>query len=224
MGIKRKGTISINTSTVEGSKNQIEAGLVYIKSSLKTAMNEARLGGDRSESNRLMEWLEDIYDTVAPMSTKRGILRFPPIPLTKKLRDELVTGPVDRGRMRPKTVDVGTDTVLTPNWWESEQKRRKKESSRRRAAKAGAQGPSAVKNHTDTGAESAMETDGEGWREVVGRKTTTAPPSGKAMGLPLPRRTGAKLRAKLPAVLVKVAAGSSYADTVRAVRHNSELN
>ncbi|KAL4121986.1 hypothetical protein QTP88_014401 [Uroleucon formosanum] len=44
------------------------------------------------------------------------------------------------------------------------------------------------------------------------------------MGLPIPLRTGAKFRAKPPAVLVKVAAGSSYADTVRAVRNNSEVN
>ncbi|CAI6376814.1 unnamed protein product [Macrosiphum euphorbiae] len=120
-------------------------------------------------------------------------------------------------------VDVGTDTVLTPNWWESEQERRKKESSRR-SAKVGSRGPSAVVNHADTGAESAMETDGEGWREVAGRKATAAPHSGRAMGLPIPMRTGAKFRAKPPAVLVKVAAGSSHADTVRAVRNNSEVN
>ncbi|XP_022175278.1 uncharacterized protein LOC111037190 [Myzus persicae] len=69
-----------------------------------------------------------------------------------------------------------------------------------------------------------METDGEGRREVVGRKTTTAPPSGRAMGLHIPLRTGAKLRAKPPAVLVNLAAGSSYADIVRAVRQNSEFN
>jgi len=224
MGSKRKCTISTLTSTVEGSENQIEAGLAYIKSSLKSAMNEVRSGGDKSASNRLMKMLEDIYDTVAPMLTKKGKLRSPLFPPAKKLRDELVTGPVDRCFTRPEMVDVGTDTVLTPNWWESEQERRKKESSRRRAAKTGARGPSAVENHADTGAESAMETDGEVWREVVGRKATKAPPSGRAMGLPIPLRTGAKHRAKPPAVLVKVAAGSSYADTVRAVRNNSEVN
>ncbi|KAL4119778.1 hypothetical protein QTP88_012550 [Uroleucon formosanum] len=139
-----------------------------------------------------MKLLEEIYDTVAPMLTKKGKLRSPLLPSANKLRDVLVTGPVDRGLSRPEMVDVGTDTALTPNWWESEQERRKKESSRRRAAKASARGSSAVENHADTGAESLMETDGEG--------------------------------AKPPAVLVKVAAGSSYADTVRAVRNNSEVN
>ncbi|KAL4136260.1 hypothetical protein QTP88_007811 [Uroleucon formosanum] len=147
-----------------------------------------------------MKLLEEIYDTVAPMLTKKGKLRSPLLPSAKKLRDVLVTGPVDRGLSRPEMVDVGTDTVLTPNWWESEQERRKKESSRRRAAKAGARGSSAVENHADTGAELAMVTDGEGWREVVGRKTTAAPPSRRAMGLPIPLRTGAKFRAKPPSV------------------------
>jgi len=155
MGIKRKGTISTLTSTVEGRENQIEANLAYIKSSLKSAMNGARSEDDKSASNRLMKLLEDIYDTVAPMLTKKGKFRSPPLPLTKKLRDEIVTCPVDRGSIRPEMVDVGTDTVLTPNWLESEQERRKKESRSQR-------GPSAGENHADTGAESAMETNGEG--------------------------------------------------------------
>jgi len=144
-----------------------------------------------------MKLLEEIYDTVAPMLTKKGKLRSPLLPSAKKLRDVLVTGPVDRGLSRPEMVDVGTDTVLTSNWWESEQERQKKESSRRRAAKAGAQGSSAVENHADTGVESAMETDGEGWWvEVVGRKTSAAPLSRRATGIPILLRTGAKFRAK----------------------------
>jgi len=75
-------------------------------------------------------------------------------------------------------------------------------------------------NHNDAVAESAMDTDGEGWKEAVDRKTTTAPPSGRTVGQHISRKTVAKP----PANLVKVAAGSSYAYTVRAVRHNSELN
>ncbi|CAI6377807.1 unnamed protein product [Macrosiphum euphorbiae] len=78
--------------------------------------------------------------------------------------------------------------------------------------------------HTDDGAESAMETDGEAWKEVVGRKTTSAPPNGRTVGQHIPLRTGAKHMAKPPAVLVKLAAGSSYADTVRAIRQNKEIN
>jgi len=41
---------------------------------------------------------------------------------------------------------------------------------------------------------------------------------------PIPLRTGVKPMAKPPVVLVKDAAVSSYADTNRAVRQNSELN
>jgi hypothetical protein len=69
-----------------------------------------------------------------------------------------------------------------------------------------------------------METDGERWKEVVGRKTTAAPPNGRTVGQHIPLRTGAKHRAKPLAVLVKLAAGSSFADTVRAIRQNSEIN
>lgn len=66
--------------------------------------------------------------------------------------------------------------------------------------------------------------DGEGWKEVVFRKTTAAPPNGRTLGQHIPLRTGAKNSAKPPAVLVKLAVGSSYADTIRAFRLNSELN
>jgi len=71
-GVKRKVTITLSTSTAEGCENQIEAGLACIKSLLKTAMTEAKQGGDKSGSNRLIKILEDIFDVVAPMLTKRG--------------------------------------------------------------------------------------------------------------------------------------------------------
>jgi len=224
MGVKRKGVPSSPSLLVEGDEDRIEAGLAYIRSSLKSAMTEARAVGGRSGSDGLIKSLENIFDTVSQMLTRKGMLRTPLYPASKKPRSLVELGSAIRDIGRPEMVDVGTDTVLTPNWWESEQERRKKESTRRRAAKAGARGPSAVVNHADTGAESAMETDGEGWREVVGRKATAAPHSGRAMGLPISMRTKAKSRAKPPVVLLKVAAGSSYADTVRAVRNNSEVN
>jgi|UniRef100_A0A2S2QXW4 hypothetical protein len=187
-------------------------------------MNEARQGGDKSGSNRLIKILEDIFDAVAPMLKKKGKLRSPLLPLAKKLRDDLAIGPAVRGIDRPEVVDAGTDTILTPNWWESEQERRKKESTRRRTRKAGARGLTEMTTHTDDGAESAMGTDGEGWKEVVGRKTTPALTNCRMVGQHIPLKTGAKHRTKPPAVLVKLAAGSSYADTVRAIRQNREIN
>ncbi|KAL4121741.1 hypothetical protein QTP88_014192 [Uroleucon formosanum] len=209
MGAKRKGVPSPPPLSVEGDVGRIEAGLAYIRSTLKSAMTEARAVGVRSGSDGLIKSLENIFDTVSQMLTRKGKLRTPLYPVSKKPRSLVELGSAIKDIGRPEMVDVGTDTVLTPNWWESEQERRKKESTRRRSAKAGARGPSAVVNHADTGAESAMETDGEGWREVVGRKATAAPHSGRAMGLPIRMRTGVKLRTKPPTVLVKVAAGSS---------------
>jgi len=69
------------------------------------------------------------------MLTKKGKLRSPLLPSFKKLRDDLATSTVVRGIGRPEMVDVGTDTILIPNWWESEQE---KESTRRRSHKADA--------------------------------------------------------------------------------------
>jgi len=133
-------------------------------------------------------------------------------------------GPVGRNTDKPEMKDVGTDTILIPNWWVSEQERRKKESARRRSAKECTRCPPALATHTNTGADSAIEMDVEGWREVVGRKPAAAPLSGLVVRQPIPLRTGMKPGATPPAILVKVAAASSYADTVRAVRQNSELN
>jgi len=72
--------------------------------------------------------------------------------------------------------------------------------------------------------DSAMDTDGKGCRDVVGRKATAVPPSRTVLRQLTPPTTGVKPRANPPAVLVKVATGSSYADTGRAVRQNSELH
>jgi len=52
---------------VEGSECQIEAGLAFVKSALKTAMNEARTVESKSGSKFFIKLLEEIYDRVAPM-------------------------------------------------------------------------------------------------------------------------------------------------------------
>jgi hypothetical protein len=51
--------------TVEDSDSRIETGLVYIKSTLKSAMTEARTGEIRLGPDSLIKSLESIYDTVA---------------------------------------------------------------------------------------------------------------------------------------------------------------
>uniref|UniRef100_A0A2S2NAJ7 Uncharacterized protein n=1 Tax=Schizaphis graminum TaxID=13262 RepID=A0A2S2NAJ7_SCHGA len=160
MGITRNSAISSLFSVVEGSENQIEAGLAYIKSTLKTALHEARSGGDKSGSNRLIKLLEEIYDTLTPMLTRKGKLKSPLFPVPKKRRNDMVTDTVAKDIARPVMVDAGTDTVLTTNWWKSEQERRRKESSRRRSARTGAIGPSALATHIDIGADSVMEKGG----------------------------------------------------------------
>jgi len=80
MGVKRKGTLFSLNSKAEESESRIEVGLAFIKSSLKTAMNEAKSGGEKPVSGHLMKLLEDIYDVVAPMLTRKGKLRSPLLP------------------------------------------------------------------------------------------------------------------------------------------------
>lgn len=126
-------------------------------------------------------------------------------------------GPASRGISKPVMVDVGTDTLLTPYWWESEQECREVELPRGRTREAGASKP-------QPRAESVMETDPGRWQVADHRRKTRKPPGGTVFRHPDPPKTRTNQKAKPPAVLVKVAAGSSYADTVRAVRQNSELN
>lgn len=85
-------------------------------------------------------------------------------------------------------------------------------------------GPPPQVTHSDTGAESVKKTDGERWRVVVGRKIIKTPPNGITVNDSVLLLAVTKLRVKPPAIKVKVAAGLSSAGTVRAVRHNSELN
>jgi hypothetical protein len=63
-----------------------------------------------------MKLLEDIYDTVAPMLTKKSKLRSPLYPPAKKVKDVRETGLLGRSIDKPEMVDVGTDTVKIPNW------------------------------------------------------------------------------------------------------------
>lgn len=84
MGTKRKGVSSSPPLLAEGDEGRIEAGLVYIRSSLKSAMTEARAVGVRSGSDGLIKSLENIFDTVSQMLTRKGKLRTPFHPVSKK--------------------------------------------------------------------------------------------------------------------------------------------
>jgi len=145
MDAKRKGVSSSPPLLMEGDESRIEAGLAYIRSTLKSVMTEARTGGVRSRSDGLIKSFENIFDTVSQMLTKRGKLK---LPVSKKARSYVEVGPAFRGIGRPEMVDVGTDTLLTPYWWKSEQEWREEESSGDRTREAGVGGPQASALHT----------------------------------------------------------------------------
>jgi len=73
-GFKRNNTLT--APSAETGENQIKASLAYIKSMLKTTMQEARTVGGKTTSSKqlLMKLLEDMYDIVAPIIKKRGKL------------------------------------------------------------------------------------------------------------------------------------------------------
>lgn len=98
------------------------------------------------------------------MLTKKGKLK-PPV--SKKAKSYVEVGPASRGIGRPEIVNVGTDTLLTPYWWESEQESREEESSRSRTREADVSEPQASAVQTCPRAESAMETDPGRWQVAV---------------------------------------------------------
>lgn len=224
MGVKRKGVPLSPPLLAEGDEGRIEAGLAYIRSTLKSVMTEARAGGGGSGSDGLIKSLENIFDTVSQMLTKKRKLKTPLHPVPKKVRSQVELGPATRDIGRPEMVDVVTDTLLTPYWWVSEQECREEETSGGRTRKEGASEPQASAAQTCSRAESAMETDPGRWQVAGHGRKTRRPPGGAVVCHPDPPVSRTNQRVKPPAVLVKVAAGSSYADTVRAVRQNSDLN
>ncbi|KAL4091731.1 hypothetical protein QTP88_026378 [Uroleucon formosanum] len=111
-------------------------------------------------------------------------------------------------------VNVGTDTILTPYWWASEQECREEETPGGRTREAGASEPQAPAAQTCPWAESAMETDPGSWQVAGHGRRTRRPPGGAVVRHPDLPVIRTNQRAKPPAVLVKVAAGSSYADVI----------
>ncbi|KAL4089757.1 hypothetical protein QTP88_024728 [Uroleucon formosanum] len=224
MGAKRKGVPSSPPLFAEGDEGRIEAGLAYIRSTLKSAMTEAKAVGARSGSDGLIKSLENVFDIVSQMLTRKRKLRTPLHPASKKPRGLVDLGSAIRDVGRPEMVDVGTDTILTPYWWASEQECREEETPGDGTREAGASEPQAPAAQTCPRAESAMETDPGSWQVAGHKRRTRRPPGGAVVRHPDLPVTRTNQRAKPPAVLVKVATASSYADTVHAVRQNSDLN
>ncbi|KAL4141441.1 hypothetical protein QTP88_004079 [Uroleucon formosanum] len=148
MGAKRKGVPSSPPLLAEGDEGRIEAGLAYIKSTLKSAMTEARAVGARSGSDGLIKSLENVFDIVSQMLTRKGKLRTPLHPASKKPRGLVELGSAIRDIGRPEMVDVGTDTILTPYWWASEQECWEEETPGGHTREAGASEPQALATQT----------------------------------------------------------------------------
>jgi len=84
--LNERSPFSSSSSITEGGECQIEASLALVKSTLKTAINEARTVRSKSKSNILIMLLDEIYDAVTSMLSKMGKLRTPLLLVVKKLK------------------------------------------------------------------------------------------------------------------------------------------
>ncbi|KAL4150143.1 hypothetical protein QTP88_003977 [Uroleucon formosanum] len=203
--------------------SELEAGLQHMRSSLKSAIHEARMSLTRNETPgmaRIIALLEGATTTIGSLLSKKGKLLVPSPPLSpsqKKARNE------DPQQVPPKPVmvDASTDTLLTPSWWDSDRVVEARAASKRRLARKSADATQQLARSGETEDDTAVDTDAGGtWAEVARRrrsrrKTAAAVASAPAARVPTKPASVAK---KPPAILVKPSEGKSFADTVRAVR------
>jgi len=198
---------------------ELEAGLQYMRSALKTAAHEAKLARAKDESpamKRIAGLLEDITKTLGSLLSKKGKLRLatpPPSPLPKKSKGE----PTDK----PVMVDACTDTVLTPSWWDSDAAFEAKSWRSRSVRKTRVAGiTNEIAKTIDTEVES-VDTDAEApWSSVVKRgakKRVVATTVPRAPVAAAPIKPPVKTN-RPPAILVRLAEGKTYTDTVRSLR------
>jgi hypothetical protein len=218
-GTKKKHPASPTSPTIT-ARDPTEAGLQFIRSTLKSAPLEAKIARIGDVGEHLVELLSSIDEVVRllvvhNLLTKKGKLRSPQQKRTKEMNSESVMD--HTVQLKPTMVDASTDTLLNPRWWHVDPE--DKTGDTNSAETKDTERPKRARKRKQPTAKPTtepMEVEGA-WHTVERRKpaikTSTAHPKPKAPARPI----------KPPAVLVKVATGSTYADTVRAIRNTSGL-
>jgi len=218
LSAKRKSDESASSVTSTGPSG-LEASLNYIRSTLRSAANATRIGSGKSTDpgfHRIASLLADVGKVLDSLLTKKGKLVSPPESPTQKKSKCSEREPSGQ---KPTMVDASTDTILTPNWWDSEGATAGKTASRRKK-NTRPTGTGTLSKPIDTEVESAMETDAENWSTVVRKQPRVAKvASTVTRGVPTVGRPQPKAFSKKPpAVLVKPSEGKTFAETVRTIR------
>lgn len=229
---KRKASVSPK-AIAKMDDDGTMAGLKCMMSSLKSALYESGFQCQVTGDMRIHNLLKQIHDVLTGLINQQQAANTG----RSNKKTKVIEVPATDLAARPTMVDAGTDMDLTPKWWESEatreaetavkhvEKLAKKTASKSLVAvkamgNGEARNTKAGNSACDTGADSAADTDGEGWRVQKKRKVKNrATPNTQTK--PVQNSTKQKVSRKSPAVEVKVAAGMSFADTVRAVRVTS---
>jgi len=201
---------------------ELEAGLQYVRSSLKSAQHEVKLSNtiqQNTGSNKIANVIEEALKVIGTLISKKGKLIVSPAPgspLCKKLKDAETYLPT-----RPVMVDASTDTILTPSWWDSDKAIEAKAARRRKTLRKPSNVAGQKTGLTETEEDTAMETDApDEWKNVTRKPPRPRKAATNEKQQPAPR-AHSKLNSvakKPPAILVKPGEGKSYSDTVRAVR------
>jgi len=191
--LKRKVEASTSTETTTGPID-LEASFKFMRSTLKSATNFTKIESVKNNSpslHRIAALLADLGKVLDGLLTKRGILVSPVTSTTQKkskCKEAEQTCP------RPTMIDASTDTILTPNWWDSdaifeEESKKKRRNVRKPQETVKSQELGQAK---ETEAESAMDTDtATPWSNVVKRGprrrntvTDPRPPAATAPQMP----------------------------------------
>lgn len=158
-GTKRKSPTSPKKVDNTESDDGLIAALSYIKSTLMSAINSTNDNKVNRGNSTLVDQLKKLT-TVLDKTLTTGRSKDNQ-PLRKRTKEAPPSPP--RSGTRPMVVDASTDMELTPGWWHSE-KIRTAEDQAKKMGKGKAAAGTFIAPPNDTGAESAMETDGEGWQ------------------------------------------------------------
>jgi len=217
-------TSSKSSVTSPGSSEQAQAHVTVWLQDLWTTLKgvtvhlisvhrDARMINDRATDDVLQGAMERILD--------HNNEAFECLNSLLNMDGELLNAPdfsspptIDRS---VSTSNASTDMILTPSYWDSDVVIESKAASARRPRTPKVTGEQAAREDEAD----AMETDGEEWSKVVGRrskqvrKTTAAAPPPIAES----RQRPPVFSKKPPAILIQNAVGKSYRDTILAVRN-----
>jgi len=184
-----------------------------MQGTLKQVAYEARTLMMVMESPALEKGLQQLTSNLSELITRKGVLRIP------TLKEEELRKCVDK-------VDMARET---PCWWsfvEGRQQQKPQLAATGPIANNAAVSRAARQETDKAPAKPVANTAKLAWSTVTAQsaKKNKAASNISASPVPQAKQIAAPKRKQAPAVLIKVAKTSSYAETVKALRQTSDLN